>query len=76
MTLSLLLSGCTVLSSLRDTVTVTIYYGSEKRAWLEPLVEQYNDARHETAEGSVIIIEAIPPGPPALPAFERQAAQI
>lgn len=45
-----------------NTVTVSIVYGSEKRDWLEPLVKQYNDARHKTASGATIVIEATPLG--------------
>jgi Ca-activated chloride channel family protein len=44
------------------TVTVSIIYGSEKQAWLEPLVEQYNQAKHQTADGATIIVEATPMG--------------
>jgi Ca-activated chloride channel family protein len=44
------------------TVTISIVYGSEKKAWLEPLVQQYNDEKHQTSDGSVIIIEATPMG--------------
>ncbi|NUM44366.1 MAG: VWA domain-containing protein [Anaerolineales bacterium] len=40
------------------TVTVSIVYGSEKQAWLAPLVEQYNQENHKTAEGSTIVVEA------------------
>jgi Ca-activated chloride channel family protein len=45
-----------------DTVKVSIVYGSEKEAWLEPLVTEYNNAGHQTAEGSTIVVEATPMG--------------
>jgi len=40
------------------TVTISIVYGSEKQAWLDPLVQQFNDARNKTADGKVIVIQA------------------
>jgi Ca-activated chloride channel family protein len=43
-------------------VTVQIVYGSEKREWLEPLVEAYNAAGNTTAAGSAIRVEAVPMG--------------
>ncbi len=45
-----------------NKVTISIVYGSEKEEWLEPLVEEYNNAGHETAEGSTIVVEATPMG--------------
>jgi len=61
--LSMLIAGCGQLSLPGGkTVTVSIYYGSEKQAWLEPLVEEYNAQKNETAEGSTIVIEATPMG--------------
>ena len=45
-----------------NTVTVSIVYGSEKQAWLEPLVEQYNAMNRETADGTRIVVEATPMG--------------
>lgn len=45
-----------------NTVTVSILYGSEKREWLEPLVAEYNAARHTTPDGATIVIEATPMG--------------
>jgi Ca-activated chloride channel family protein len=61
---SLLLASCTTLPLPigRDTVTISIIYGSEKQAWLEPLVEEFNDQRHETEDGSIIVVEATPMG--------------
>jgi len=52
------LTGC----RSEETVTVSILYGSEKKEWLEPLVEEYNQAKHKTEEGSVIVVEATPIG--------------
>jgi Ca-activated chloride channel family protein len=40
-----------------NTVTVSIVYGSEKQAWLAPLVDQYNAAKHQ-ANGATIKVEA------------------
>lgn len=45
-----------------EPLTITIVYGSEKQAWLEPLVEAYNAEKHETAEGQRITVEATPMG--------------
>lgn len=58
--LSLLLSACGALGSVLPgpTVTVSIVYGSEKEEWLEPLVQQYNDARNQTSAGETIVVEA------------------
>ncbi|MCB0194048.1 MAG: VWA domain-containing protein [Anaerolineae bacterium] len=41
-----------------NDVIVSMVYGSEKQEWLEPLVAEYNAAKHETADGSTIVIEA------------------
>jgi Ca-activated chloride channel family protein len=43
-------------------VTVTMVYGSEKEAWLVPLIEEFNQQRNKTEAGSVIVIEATPMG--------------
>jgi Ca-activated chloride channel family protein len=58
--LSLLLSACGVMEKFipGEQVTVSIVYGSEKKEWLEPLVAQFNDARNETADGKIIVVEA------------------
>ena len=63
-TLSLLLSACGQVSQFipSGAVTVSIVYGSEKKEWLEPLVEQFNTANHQTASGKTIIIESTPMG--------------
>jgi Ca-activated chloride channel family protein len=59
----MLLSSCGVVQNLAGKVeVVSIVYGSEKRAWLEPLVEQYNTEQHQTENGSTIVIEATPMG--------------
>lgn len=64
--LSLLLPGCgeagpiSMLSG--PTVNISIVYGSEKEEWLEPLVEEFNDAKRETEGGSTIVVEATPMG--------------
>ena len=61
--LSLLVTSCGALSALNiNTVNISIVYGSEKEEWLEPLVAQFNDERHQTADGSVIVVEATPMG--------------
>jgi Ca-activated chloride channel family protein len=46
----------------RGDIIVSMVYGSEKEEWLEPLVEEYNQLRHETETGLVIRVEAIPMG--------------
>ncbi len=58
--ISLLLSSCGALGNVipGNSVTVSIVYGSEKRDWMEPLVQQFNEARNQTSEGATIIVEA------------------
>jgi len=58
--ISLLISACDALSNIVPgaSVTVSIVYGSEKQAWLEPLVQQFNDARNKTSDGKIIVVEA------------------
>ncbi len=58
--LSLLLSACGAIQEFipGEKITVSIVYGSEKKEWLEPLVQQYNDARNETSDGKIIVVEA------------------
>jgi Ca-activated chloride channel family protein len=55
-----LLSACGSVQSLvqAPSVKVTMLYGSEKQAWLDPLVKQYNAAQHKTAGGKLIVVEA------------------
>ena len=63
--LSMLLSACQggKLGGLGGKqVVVPIVYGSEKQAWLDPLVQQYNDAQHKTTSGTTIVVEATPMG--------------
>ncbi len=57
---SLFLSACGALGNVIPgaSVTVSIVYGSEKREWLEPLVQQFNEARNQTADGKTIVVEA------------------
>ncbi|MFZ5878323.1 MAG: extracellular solute-binding protein [Chloroflexota bacterium] len=62
--LTLLVSACGSLGNLLpgETVKVSIVYGSEKKEWLEPLVQQFNDAHHKTADGGTILVEAVAMG--------------
>ncbi|HRE26102.1 MAG TPA: hypothetical protein PK954_05685 [Anaerolineales bacterium] len=39
---ALALSGCGLLPALGPSVTVSIVYGSEKREWLQPMLEAFN----------------------------------
>lgn len=61
---SLLLSACGNLNGIIPvaSVEVIIVYGSEKKEWLEPLVQQFNDAQNKTVDGKTIVIKAIPMG--------------
>ncbi|MEP7358383.1 MAG: VWA domain-containing protein, partial [Anaerolineales bacterium] len=61
---ALLLSACGALQSVvaGPAVKVTILYGSEKQEWLEPLEQAFNDAKHKTASGQTIVIDAQPLG--------------
>jgi Ca-activated chloride channel family protein len=61
---SMLTSACGVISSFLpgSTVTISIVYGSEKKEWLRPLVEEFNNAKYKTEEGSTIFVEATPMG--------------
>ena len=61
---TLLLSACGPITNLlpKGSVTISIVYGSEKREWLEPLVEEFNNAKNKTEEGMVIVVEAEPMG--------------
>jgi len=58
--LSTIVTACGALGS--STVEVSIYYGSEKKEWLEPLVQEYNAQKHKTEEGSTIVVEVTPMG--------------
>jgi Ca-activated chloride channel family protein len=57
-----LLTACALPGLGGKTVAVSIVYGSEKQEWLEPLVEEYNAQKRETAEGATIVVEATPMG--------------
>jgi Ca-activated chloride channel family protein len=60
---SFLLTACGAVQNIvGKTVEVSIVYGSEKRAWLEPLVEQYNAEKHQTEDGATILVQASPMG--------------
>ena len=59
--LSMVLSACD-FSLVKKHVKVSIVYGSEKQAWLDPLIAQYNAEKHKTSDGSVIEISATPLG--------------
>ncbi len=62
--LSLALSACGPLQGMLpgQSVTVSIVYGSEKKEWLEPLVEQFNAEGNKTASGKLIVVESTPMG--------------
>lgn len=60
---SMILISCGVLGAIGgETVTVEIVYGSEKRAWFEPLIEEFNQSKVETSTGESIVISAEPMG--------------
>jgi Ca-activated chloride channel family protein len=61
---SLVLNACGQIEDLipGNNVKVDIIYGSEKKEWLEPLVQQFNDAKNKTSDGKTIIIHATPMG--------------
>jgi len=44
------------------TVTISMIYGSEKEAWLVPLIEAFNAEKNETEGGATIVVEATPMG--------------
>lgn len=44
-----------------NTLTVSVAYGSEKQEWLEPLVDQYNAAKHQI-NGATVVVDATPMG--------------
>ncbi len=56
---SLLLSACGVVQGIipGGSVNISIVYGSEKQAWLDPLIKQFNDAHNKTADGKTIVVE-------------------
>ncbi len=69
------LSGCLPVISdvIGETVTISMVYGSEKEAWLEPLVTAFNEARYETEDGARIEVEATPMG--SIESAERIVAE-
>ncbi|MEI6288891.1 MAG: VWA domain-containing protein [Chloroflexota bacterium] len=58
--ISLLLGACSQIQNIipAETISITIIYGSEKQAWLDPLIKQYNEANNKTASGKIINIQA------------------
>src|SRR5215813_1026329 len=48
--------------STEPTVTVVFTYGSEKQNWIEETTAAFNNARHKTAGGKLIHVDAIPMG--------------
>src|SRR5689334_14496210 len=56
---SLCLNACSALNSVIPgaSLTISIVYGSEKQAWLEPLIQQFNAARNQTADGKTVVVE-------------------
>ncbi len=57
---SIILTACDGLN-LDGKITLTMVYGSEKEAWLAPLIATFN-AQHNKIDGAVIVIEATPMG--------------
>lgn len=56
---SLALASCSVVSDLTTpTVTISIAYGSEKREWLDEMVQTYNAQNNKLPSGEVIKVEA------------------
>ena len=58
------LTGCLPVISdvMGETVNISMVYGSEKEAWLEPLVTAFNAERNKTESGATIKVEATPMG--------------
>ena len=58
--LSLILSACSAVQSFLPggQIIISIAYGSEKKEWIEPLIQQFNEARNKTSEGKIIVVEA------------------
>jgi Ca-activated chloride channel family protein len=57
--ISFLLSACGAVGNIlpSEPLNITIVYGSEKQAWLDPLIQQYNDAHNKTSEGKTIVVQ-------------------
>jgi Ca-activated chloride channel family protein len=70
-----ILSGCLPVISdvMGETVTISMVYGSEKEAWLEPLATAFNEARYETEGGARIEVETTPMG--SIESAERIVAE-
>jgi Ca-activated chloride channel family protein len=64
MILVFVLNACGPINALlpKGGIEVSILYGSEKQAWLEPLVKEFNEASNRTPDGQEIIIKATPMG--------------
>ncbi len=65
LSLALILGGCSggpAALFQGQAVQVTLVYGSEKQAWLEPLVAAFNAQRNKTAAGNVMVVETLPMG--------------
>ncbi len=62
--LSALLVACSGAIPLPGgkTVSISMVYGSEKEAWLVPLIEAFNAEGYETGDGATIVVEATPMG--------------
>jgi len=50
------------LPGAEPTVTVVFTYGSEKQNWIEETTAAFNNARHKTAAGHTIRVDAVPMG--------------
>src|SRR5262245_45853624 len=57
--LSILLSACGALQYIvpAGNVNSSIIYGSEKKDWLDPLIQQFNDANNKTSGGKKIVVQ-------------------
>lgn len=49
-------------TTMTDSIDILVVYGSEKQAWLKPLVQEYNAAGHTTPQGSRVVVRATPLG--------------
>lgn len=53
---SIALSACNAVQQLTGgQVTITMAYSSEKQAWLQPLVDQFNTEKHKLPDGKTTI---------------------
>lgn len=62
LSMALVACGGGGLSLGGKTVTVSMVYGSEKEAWLVPLIEAFNAQENKTEDGATIVVEATPMG--------------